>query len=371
MSDLNVERLLYEEESSYIDFKQEQYRFAEEENKHVRSELLKDILAFANAWRRQEAFILIGVEEVKGGRSIVHGVSEHLEDASVQEFVNSKINKPILFRYEAHTVNGESVGIIRISEQKRPFYTTKDYGKVKRHVVYLRRNSNTAKAEPSEVFEMGESSKAKSFSQPVLEVQLGNRDTEDVFSTSKELESTVIALPDSKEIPSFGSEDDFLGVTLDQTNRNYYRDFGEYLRSHAMLKPLSFRIRNVSSVVAKNVGAQVAWEAPGEFVVRDDYPKKPIKKGPFLPDTHRLANHQIERKDGFWRQNMSLGNIKPKESVWSPTFYVGSSTQCLAEALITVYADNLPNPHKEVCGIEIYTRPIEISLEKLLDVANK
>lgn len=60
------ERLLYEEESETLDFKSEQYRFvkATEEEK---SELLKDILGFVNAWRRSEAYILIGVEEVRGG----------------------------------------------------------------------------------------------------------------------------------------------------------------------------------------------------------------------------------------------------------------------------------------------------------------
>ena len=45
------EQLLYEEESPSLDFKRDQYRFvrATEDDK---SELLKDLLGFANAWRR-------------------------------------------------------------------------------------------------------------------------------------------------------------------------------------------------------------------------------------------------------------------------------------------------------------------------------
>jgi predicted HTH transcriptional regulator len=39
-----------------------------------KSELLKDILGFANAWRRATAYILIGVKEVRGGRSNVVGI---------------------------------------------------------------------------------------------------------------------------------------------------------------------------------------------------------------------------------------------------------------------------------------------------------
>ena len=54
-----LERLLYEEESETLDFKAQQYPFdgATDDQK---SELLKDILAFANAWRRTDAYIGCG-----------------------------------------------------------------------------------------------------------------------------------------------------------------------------------------------------------------------------------------------------------------------------------------------------------------------
>lgn len=56
------DRLLYEEESPTLDFKQGQYRFVAATDLE-KSELLKDILGFANAWRRSEAYILIGVKK--------------------------------------------------------------------------------------------------------------------------------------------------------------------------------------------------------------------------------------------------------------------------------------------------------------------
>jgi predicted HTH transcriptional regulator len=64
------ERLLYEDESTSLDFKSEQYPFAKATDEE-KSELLKDIPGFANAWRRADAYILIGVSEVRGGRSEV------------------------------------------------------------------------------------------------------------------------------------------------------------------------------------------------------------------------------------------------------------------------------------------------------------
>lgn len=67
------DRLLYEEESTTLDFKREQYRFCKATDDE-KSELLKDVLGFANAWRRSEAYILIGVEDVRGGRGNLVGI---------------------------------------------------------------------------------------------------------------------------------------------------------------------------------------------------------------------------------------------------------------------------------------------------------
>jgi hypothetical protein len=49
------ERLLYEEEGTTIDFKKEQYRFVKATDEE-KSELLKDILGFANAFRRSATY---------------------------------------------------------------------------------------------------------------------------------------------------------------------------------------------------------------------------------------------------------------------------------------------------------------------------
>jgi len=94
------EQLLYEEESTTLDFKRDQYFFAKATDDE-KSELLKDILGFTNAWRRSAAFILIGVDDVRGGRSLVHGITTHLDDHSLQQFVNNSTNRPMLFHYEA------------------------------------------------------------------------------------------------------------------------------------------------------------------------------------------------------------------------------------------------------------------------------
>jgi hypothetical protein len=73
MDDALLESLLYQEESATLDFKLEQYPFVKA-TAEQKSEILEDILAFANAWRQTDAYILIGVKEVRGGPSIVAGI---------------------------------------------------------------------------------------------------------------------------------------------------------------------------------------------------------------------------------------------------------------------------------------------------------
>ena len=162
MNESLFERLLYEEESTTVDFKKEQYRFAKA-TEDEKSELLKDILGFANAWRRSEAFILIGVEDVRGGRGNVVGIppTDQLDDHSLQQFVNNLTNRPVRFHYEAFGFQGKHIGVIRIEEQTRPLYLKKDYGKLKKNEVYVRRGSSTDPTKPAsidEIAQMGQGS---------------------------------------------------------------------------------------------------------------------------------------------------------------------------------------------------------------------
>jgi hypothetical protein len=149
-----MEELLNEDESSTLDFKRDQYPF-EKATDEQKSELLKDIVAFANAWRRTDAYILIRVEDVKGGRSNVVGVTSHFDDASIQQFVNSKTNRPVTFSYEVFPFEGVQVGIFHLPLQDRPIYLKKDFGKLKQQEVYIRRSSSTDIADPDEIAKMG------------------------------------------------------------------------------------------------------------------------------------------------------------------------------------------------------------------------
>jgi hypothetical protein len=154
VNDDMIEQLLHEGESSCLDYKRDQYLFAGATDDE-KTELLKDILVFANVWRHTEAYILIGVEEVIGGRSTVVGVSYHIPENDLQQFVNSKTNRPVTFSYQSYVFEGKQVGVITIPQQDRPLYLTKNYGRLKKDVVYYRQGTTTAIASPDDIARMG------------------------------------------------------------------------------------------------------------------------------------------------------------------------------------------------------------------------
>ena len=149
-----LETLLGIDEGPTLDFKREQYPF-EKETAEVKSELLKDILAMVNANRYKTAYILVGVEEVKGGRSNVVGVDRHWEDASLHQFVNGKTNRAAEFSYMPFQVDDKEIGVFRIPIQDRPVYASKNYGRVGANTVYVRDGSSTAVANPDDIADMG------------------------------------------------------------------------------------------------------------------------------------------------------------------------------------------------------------------------
>jgi hypothetical protein len=99
MTSDEFERLLYESEGDSIDFKREQYPI-DNVTDDVKSELVKDILAFANSFRRADAFIVLGVDNGHAFPRTVTGINCHHDDAKFQQIVNGKTNRQVNFSYE-------------------------------------------------------------------------------------------------------------------------------------------------------------------------------------------------------------------------------------------------------------------------------
>ena len=130
------------------------------------------------------------MQETKGERSQILGIDHHLHDNDLQQFVNTKTQRPLTFSYSALEFEGKQIGLIHIPLQNRPLYLTKDFGKLTRNTVYIRRGSATAIATPDEIATMGiEESGAKTVREPVLSVSFHSAGQEKHHLKVKAVES--------------------------------------------------------------------------------------------------------------------------------------------------------------------------------------
>lgn len=265
MNDQLVESLLYRSEDPSVDFKAEQYIFSRldaakyptlspsELAKHFedkKSELLKDILAMSNAWRDGPAYILIGFKENKPHPPTLVGIveAEYGDDAAFQQFVASKVNKPLEFKYEVRPYQGKTIGVLTIPKQARPFFSQEAYGKVQKGVVYLRRGSSTMVADAAEIAAMGADNAAEQRDAKV-DIVLENDSGEDLTQRPCELRivefGDISALPDYSERPA-----NRLGINLDilngAVNSDFWRDLATWTQARLRLVDVHFKLVNHS-----------------------------------------------------------------------------------------------------------------------------
>lgn len=368
-----IEALLFEEEGTTLDFKRDQYPFdqASDEDK---SELLKDILAFANAFRRTDAFILIGIEDVKGGRGKVMGVASQLDDAKLQQFVNSKTQRAVTFSYRDAVHDGRPIGIIHVPLQQRPLYAKAGYGKVKKGVVYLRRGSSTDEATPDEIAQMGAQQVQAHGVEPSLELGLFERETGRMLGHELAIQSTLLQAPPESDIPDYRENRDLYSSIAGSLNRDYYRELTRFTQIVNFVRPLSLALRNSSSVSAHDVRMIFEIEDVENrllFMDEHQFPRAPKARYDlmFVPPPVLSAvecDVDVSRVGSTWRIQCLFGKIQPHDTVkLSSDLYVGSMESGLVSLDGKLYADNIGHPVPARLDLTIETRTKEASLEDI------
>jgi len=369
-----LERLLYQEESEALDFKKEQYPF-DNASDGQKSELLKDILAFANAWRQTDAYILIGVKEVRGGRSAVFGVTQHLLNQNLQQFVNQKTNRPVTFSYAPIAFENTEIGVITVPLQDRPVYLAKSYGKLEAKAVYIRRSDTTdIVRDPDELVRMG-STAALARAEPVVEMEFANIAIRKRLGTNVQLESHAFDVPNPERIPLFGFNSSYFDTTDMIRNRNYYRDVATYLRDTVFLCPLGLAVTNPSPNVAEEVTVSLELDTVRGISVLDERDKMPFPSKYQTPAINLAGHHTGRRVDvtrygDIFEVRAELGAVQPGTTKWSAeSFYLGARQSVSVDARVTISANNLRVPLSVTARIAILATSKQIEADEIIRVA--
>lgn len=134
------EVILHDNESANVDFKATQYQKAQH------SELLKDVLALANAHVDGERLIVIGVKLRPGHPRELRGIMEEVVDAgNYQQLIAENVEPELEVDYVTEQIDGKKFGILRIPDQSlgRPFLMKKDYRDLTKGTGFIRRGTTT------------------------------------------------------------------------------------------------------------------------------------------------------------------------------------------------------------------------------------
>lgn len=281
ISDEDLDQLRYKGESTDLDFKQAQYPFTRASD-HEKSELLKDIMAMANAYRSGPGYILIGFKDLTPHPAEVVGIdaNDHIDDAALQQFVRSKIDPILEFQYEERLFNGKHVAIITIPKQARPFAPNQDFGKLRKNVALVRRGSSTDEAAMSEMAKM---TLADAGSSKTARVDL-RMETEENNPLPAHLTLSFLKFG---ELPDY-EEDNWIDMgnglrtripSMRIVNRNFYRDGADYHATLNRLVLVRLSLTNQSDFALGEVKLELTCSAPhGESIHllrSDDLPDEP------------------------------------------------------------------------------------------------
>lgn len=366
-----LEQLLHEEEGATLDFKRDQYHFEGADDKN-KSELLKDILAFTNAWRRTTAYILIGVDEVKGGRSDVIGVKTHLDDAKLHQFVNSKTQRPIEFSYQPFRTEGVEIGVVEIPIQQRPIYLNKQFGKLEKNVVYKRDGSSTALATPDEVARMGADQDFNDAPQLVLE--WADIENHTVLPSPHTVNTLILEplLPDDTFSTSTPSHHFLPHIA----NKNYSKEIIRYTHDMAFLRAFGLRLSNHSGVVGKRIRFIGSVTHDNTIIVLDwtNRPTRPYRNSmegtlaDIVPLAQQLQSNPdpgVQKIADGWEITIDFGDIRPRDEVWTTSeLFIGSSGG-ITELKGELRGDNISEPVP--CILKINFKVIQRSM-KIKDI---
>lgn len=368
MDDALIEKLLYMGEGASLDYKQQQYVVNGKDIK-AKSELLKDILAFANAWRSEDAYILIGVSN--SGEII--GLDHDPDDSRLQQFINSKTNHPINFSYRSLTYKSVKLGLFTIPEQLRPVYSSADYGVVAAHTVYVRRGSSTAIADPTEIARMGAAqlnSPANLERSPELEIQLISNDDESIDSLNFEYVRLKLQnYPDYKSRPERPSA---YSISSQFDNEDYYRSLASYYKKRLGLFRFQLRITNSGRGYADDVRiyAELTGWKNGSVLLDTELGSLPEKS--LLPGRHHFEgvtsinpSVDIFSKKDKTTVLFHLGKIHSGESVSTSAVFLDSPPIELECIFIKILSDQLPAPKEFTIPASIKFNEVDLTFETL------
>ena len=136
----NIDDLIeYHDENLNLDFKGAHYA------KGNNADLIKDIIAMANADTNDECYIIIGVIRNDEGQKVIRGMDrkDFTDDANYQQLIRENVEPDVKFEYSLYEYAGKCFGVFKIGNcDNKPYMMKKDYNKLEKGDSWIRKGSH-------------------------------------------------------------------------------------------------------------------------------------------------------------------------------------------------------------------------------------
>jgi hypothetical protein len=114
------ELIEYHNECEFLDFKREEY------NENNKPNLIKDVLAFANADVQGDRYIIIGVKK-SAGIVELNNIEPKYDSANIQQYIHANITPELQIEYDSFAYNDNNLVVLTIKDPvEQPYMTSKD-----------------------------------------------------------------------------------------------------------------------------------------------------------------------------------------------------------------------------------------------------
>jgi len=233
---------------------------------------------------------------------------------------------------------GKQVGIISIDEQTRPIYLKRDYGKLAREKVYVRRGSATDPTKPASLEEIAQMRVGSG--QPAVEllVEFAHVERDDALGTRISWDAEFCEMPARETIPNLPRPRLGYPFNIDPMNRSnddFFRELAHFEFMRRLFRPIRLVVRNVGQVAANNVRVELTVSTNIGVMVVDasELPDPPKRHADLLSNAvlqgmrpafrRNPGEVSIDKNDERFRVEIDCGDLQPGRRVWSDVFYIG------------------------------------------------
>jgi hypothetical protein len=369
-------------ESIFLDFKREPYHA---ENKQ---ELIRDVLAFANAAYTGDRYIIIGVVKDHKNLEIVP-VDKPEDPATIQQYIHDNITPELIVSYTPYDYKGNNVMLLTISDTKQqPYFPSKLITRgnkpfLRENDLWIRKGEHKVLGKREDLEKIYSRRAAKPSLEGKIDLSFKNGAHQLAIPVIKDLEWPSVVnkneiqqeIAEKEELvrtnskayqakyggyypgghgTSYQAMDlSALRSSLETVDRNFADEDQYYLHEQRAFH-LQLTINNSGNEHLKDVLIQLAFpDVPG-FTVADHIYLNTYQRSVATGIDHQAGYPKVRRKDQDVIVSVTIGEVRhrvPDDIFIKPLRIVPTAELVGQEIKVqaTVYASNLPNPqHSEL-----------------------